>query len=265
MGNNIKNNIELKTIANLPTYLDNVGNIYPITIEDICVLGENNFYQSLSLLTGNENDFNDEMKSQDITYFQYIIGICSNKEEIKKNIIKMLELLFKNEIHFLPELLCFVVGTKEIEADKVKLIDEDNFLQFQEIIRVQNMIKKEPYKKENTKKLSDKHKELLAKRNRGRKIMEEIKNNGNDFYLVNMINNLGVLYKDINKVLKLNLYQLNMQSNKYFQKETYDKDYEAYLVGADIKKLSLNTHWSVQKEQKSKYAETIEDAQIKTN
>ena len=96
MEDNLINNIHLRTIANLPTYLDNVGNIYPILIKEICDIGETEFYQTLYLLTGNENDLTDEQIEQEITYFQYIIGICYNNEEIKNNILKLLVYLLKD-------------------------------------------------------------------------------------------------------------------------------------------------------------------------
>ncbi len=243
MDNSIENNMKLLTIANYPIFLNEVGNIYPILIKEICLLGEFEFYQSLYLLTGNENDFNDEQQKQDITYYQYLISVCYSNENIKNNVIKLLKLLFKDEIHFYPELFCFVIGNDKVEADKVRIIDENNFLSFQEILRIQNKITKQPYIKKPKQKFTKKQLELLAKRKRGREQMARIKNQGNEFYLENIINNMSSLYNDINKVLNLNLYQLNTQYDKYFQKERYDKDYQAYLVGADIKDLSIKNDW----------------------
>ena len=243
MEDNLINNIHLRTIANLPTYLDNVGNIYPILIKEICDIGETEFYQTLYLLTGNENDLTDEQIEQEITYFQYIIGICYNNEEIKNNILKLLEYLLKDKISFYPELFCFVIGETNKQANEVKTLDKDNFLLFQEIVRNQNRINKKPYTKKPKQKYTKKQLEILAKRKRGREMMTRIHNKGQSFFLVNIINSIGILYNDINKILNLNFYQLNMQYDKYFQKERYDKDYQAYLVGADIKDLSIKNDW----------------------
>ena len=243
MEDNFINNIHLHTIANLPTYLKDVGNIYPILVKEICDIGETEFYQTLYLLTGNENDFTDEQLEKNMTYFEYIIGICYNNEQVKNNVIKLLKYLFRKEITFYPSSFCFVVGDTNVNADEVKTIDEDNFCLFQDILRSQNRIKKKPYVQKPRQKFTKKQKEILAKRKRGREAMARIHNKGQQFYLVNIINNISILYGDINKILNLNFYQLNMQYEKYSQKERYDKDYQAYLVGADIKDLSIKTDW----------------------
>lgn len=236
--------IKSKIIANCPIVIEGMGKIHTLKLKEIVEFNEDEYFKTLSILTSNIDDLKVTSLPQEFTYFDYIVSICYNNENKKNQIIKFLEYVFKEEIHFLPNNLCFCIGKyKNTPANEVHLLDKDNFEIFIKILRIQNGIKNTPKKiKQGNEKINPKVEKLNKIREKGRKNIE--KASGGEFSLENLISSLGVFLLDIEKALELNIYQANNLYEKLLRKEKFHTDLKAYLAGADIKNLSINKHWT---------------------
>lgn len=239
--------IKSKLIANCPIFIQGMGTIHSPSLKEIIEFSEDNYFKLLILLTSELSDLESiENLPPNYTYFDYIMSVCYYNESKRNEIISILTCIFKEEITFLVENMCFFVGkyTKDIPANKVNIIDRDNFCILQKIIRIQNGFKEKKKIKKEKEIVNPKIEKLRKLRDKGRKEFEKAQ--GSDkFSLENMISTLGVYYLDINKVLLLNLYQANNQYEKLIRKEKYFNEYKAYISGADPKKLNLDKHWSM--------------------
>lgn len=248
--------IKSKIIANSPIVIEGMGNIHTLKLKEIVEFNEDEYFKTLSILTSNIDDLKVTSLPQEFTYFDYIVSICYNNENKKNQIIKFLEYVFKEEIHFLPNNLCFFIGKYiNVPANKVTLLDRDNFEMFARILRIQNGIKERPKQiKQENQKVNPKVEKLKKKREQGRKNLSKAK--GEEFSLENLISSLGVFLLDIEKALELNIYQANNLYEKLLRKEKYHTDFKVYLAGADIKNLSINKHWT------TAYVPMVDDREI---
>lgn len=242
----LEKEIQTKLIANVPININNMGKIHALSLREIIFFGEMKYFTMLSIFTGDLSNLENLNLPENFTYFDYILSICYLDKEKCNEILEFLTYIFKDEIHFMSENLCFFVGNnKDIPANKVNLLDRDNFEIFAKVLRIQNGIKKKQKEIKNiNKKINPKIEALKKQREKGRKDIAKAR--GEDFSLENLISSLGVFFLDINKVLDLNIYQANNLYEKFLRKERYYFDFEAYLVGADINALSINKHWSTE-------------------
>lgn len=248
--------IKLKTIANCPITIENMGKIYAPSLREISLYGENDYFYMGSILVSTIDDLKGDIPEK-ATFFDYLISLCSVNEDRKNKIISFLKLIFKEDVTCLPENRCFFIGKdlRKIPANEVNLIDNDNFEILQKILRIQNGFKEKP-KTKPEKKTNSRVEKIKKKREKGRKVMEKAK--GGDFSLENMISTLAVFYLDIDKVLNMNFYQANNQYAKLMRKDQYEKDYSALMAGAKRENLRLDKHWSI--EIKNTFYDDIEKA-----
>lgn len=246
MEYSFEKDIKAKIMGNIPIDIKDMGKIHTLSLREIIELGEINYFTMLSIFTGDLKDLKNLQLPENFTYFDYILSICYLNKEKCNEVLNFLSYIFKDEVYFMSENLCFFIGNnKNVPANKVHLLDRDNFEKFVEILRLQNGIKKKQKKiKQENKKINPKIEALKKKREEGRKNIAKAK--GEEFSIENLVSSLGVFFLDINKVLELNIYQANNLYEKLLRKEKYHLDFDAYLVGADIKFLSINKHWSTE-------------------
>lgn len=246
MINIFEKDIKTKIIANVPIEIENMGKIHTLSLREISCFGEIKYFTMLSIFTGDLSDLKNLQLPENFTYFDYILSICYLDKEKCNEILKFLGYIFKDEIYFMSENLCFFIGNnKDIPANKVTLLDRENFEIFSQILKIQNGIKKKTKEtKKEDKKINPKIEALKKKMEEGRKKIAKAK--GEEFSLENLISSLSIFLLDINKALDLNIYQANNLYEKFLRKEKYHLDFDAYLVGAEMKHLSINKHWSTE-------------------
>lgn len=241
----MNNDIKSQLINAVPIYVKGIGNVFPLKMNEIALCIESNYNTVIGLFTRtlDDLDLEEEQKKQDISYFDFVIFSCLKDEFLTMKVENILSRILREEVSLEKENLCFFIGDKrkEVDADKVKLIDKDTFDDFSDVLRFQNCIEKTK-PKEKKKKLNPKLEKLKKQREKGRKLLQEAK--GEDFSMADIHSTLGIFYKDLEKVSRMTIYQVNDQYNKFMRKEKYENQYSTYLAGADPKKLDLNTHWS---------------------
>lgn len=236
--------IESMVMANEPIFIQGIGEIFTFTLKDIVKFNYEDYFKILYILTSDKEDLDNYNLSDDFIYFDYIISICYTQEKIKNQILEFLKIVFKKDVHFLPSDMCFIIGDYiDVPANEINTLDKDNFEDFVNVLRIQNQIEdkdKKPSKKQG--KQNPKVEELKKKAQAGRALIAKAR--GEQFSLQNLISTLTIFLLDIEKVLNLNIYQSNILYRQFLKKERFEMDYKAYLVGADIKHLSINKHWS---------------------
>lgn len=218
-----------------------VGKVHPYTLREISEIGVVEFNKKLALLFVDSSVLDDKVKEEiDITKvkgFDIIENSCVYDSEMKKMYEEALSFFLKEEVEFYSKYSFFVVG--DIKEERV--LHRENFDEFLSIIKQQNNISKEVKKAE--KKMSEKQKRLMEKREKGRKLMAKAKGQ-DDIGLFELATNLSIFLGEIEKVFNLTLYQFYNQLEKYMRKDTYERNFNMYLQGADPKKLNLDVHWT---------------------
>lgn len=248
----MNNDIKSQLINGVPIYVKGIGNVFPLKMQEIslCIESYYNIVIGLFTRTLDDLDLDEEQNKNDLSYFDFVTFSCLKDEFLTMKVESILSRILKDEVSFEKENLCFFIGDKrkEVDADKVKLIDKDTFNDFSDVLRFQNCIEKTKPKVKK-KKLNPKLEKLRKKRESGRKLLQEAK--GEDFSMADIQSTLGIYYRDLEKVGRMTVYQVNDQYNKFMRKEKYENQYSTYLAGADPKKLDLNTHWSANQKTQS--------------
>lgn len=136
--------INPKAFLSLPINFNDICYIYPAKVKDI--VGNKNFPAFRSLLTSSQEDLQDlyaEKNIQDTppTPFEYLLSLYYNNKPVQDLIERAFYFFTHEQVIVLPMAKKIIIGTKEDVAkatslDKVKMIDEDNFFDFQNAIRL---------------------------------------------------------------------------------------------------------------------------------
>ena len=231
--------IELNLIGGLPIHVDGVGDVHPLTLREIGRLNEKKYNELVSLITLNPNMLAQSGKTNmdGVTSFDVLAGNSYHSEKFCGKVELALSTVLKEDVTFISEQLRFFIG----ELKHQRFVDKDNFEEIVKVVKLQNKFSDEV--KKEKKEMSEKAKRLAEKRKKGRAQLAKARGQGNAS-LSSLISAMGVFTKDINKVLDLTVYQLHDQYERFMRKENYTNSYEQYLVGADPKKLDLDTHWT---------------------
>ena len=242
----LTNDIKLQLINGVPTYVKGIGNVYPLTMLEIAMCVESKYNTVIGFLTRTLNDLDvDTNKAikDGLSYYDFFMFTCLKEDIVRVQVEEILSKILRKPVSMEKDKGCFFIGdkTKEVDSDKVKLIDRDTFDDLADVLRFQNCIEKNTKVKKQKPKNS-KVEMLKKKRAKGRQLLQEAK--GEDFSMADIQSTLGVFYCDLQKVSNMTVYQVNDQYNKFMRQEKYDRQYDSYLAGADPKKLELSTHWS---------------------
>ena len=214
--------------------------IHQPKVKDILMLTEENFYIGCSLLdiTKEKMQINeDNFNLSNINNFNIFMSVMMNREEKliqEKNSVKMiLTLLFPNySVTYTNSILLI---DKE---HKVHIINEENFEDFQEIIKsiflLNNIEGKDGKRDYNPK--GDLSKKIAQKLMKGREKIAKLKNkNGNKkkSSISRYISILAVgLQKDKNDLLNYTLWQLIDEFERFQSKMENDYHFKAQMAGA---------------------------------
>ena len=228
----------------LPVSFKNICQVYPPKIKDILSTKDYPIYKKL--LLNSQEDIEDEWVEQKLpmeslpTPLGYIFLLSLHDEKIKNTVIKAFEFFLHEPILLLSDLQKILVGSLETTLSSVKsvedlkIIDESNFFELQNLIRESIGEKAvEPYNpNENSKVKYFKAKARL--RDRVKAKSKDALNLGSTLAIICCMNfglnplNIGELSQAAVSVL-IRYYQ---------EKNKYDIDISALLAGADKKKVT---------------------------
>lgn len=224
-----------------PVNFQNICKIYPPTVEDVVSKEEFNIYQGLITMT--QEDIEDQMKDQRLdkypTPLEALLGNAYYNPNINTIVCKAIEFFTHEEAHILFEQKAILLGNLEEviqnakTMDDFKLITENNFFDFQNLIRescgMAHAEKPNPNENPRIKRMK-----ALA-RERDRVKAKSGKGITFDTTIVSICcMDLGLNPLNIGKLSYCALTQL---MNTYQKKEKYQLDIDSLLAGADSKKV----------------------------
>lgn len=236
------------TFLGIPIDFKGRFKVYPPSIRD--TLANPNFKQYLSLFTISQEDIEDQIFSMDDetviqegqipTPYQYIVEICK-MNEVYLNLIKEgFNFFTKEELSFIPEKDCFLLGNLEDilmnikSLDELPILDPNDFFEFQNAIRAamgEEIL--EPYNYN----LHPKVRRMKAKaRYRDRVKAKQNSKKGGLIDSLAAICCMGIGLTPLN-IGEMSYAAISVITTKYQKKEKYDLDIRSLLAGADSKKV----------------------------
>lgn len=222
--------------------------VYPLKIKEIVGLGQNTYNELLTLLVLDIREVQKELRKQNIpedklpqSYFDYLMfqtQISLNFEKGKNTFLLKLQKAFST---FIRERVHFSYETQEIyigdDISQKRVLNKDNFEDFQNIIRAQNQLPTpEPIPENET--------PMARKFRLRREQVAEVKRkqsmkNGEAISLMSSIStliclNVGVTFENVGE---LTMYQFKEILTRAQAKYKYDLDVRMIAAGADPKKI----------------------------
>lgn len=226
---------KLKALAGLPIEMsDNSCIIYPRTLKEIAEIGLTTYFKYVNLLTLTQSEIKHMIK-EEVSPFTFLFLNSNYKEEFKKEFENALVFFIQEPILLLEEMETISIGSFE----ESRMLSEENFLEFQEILRFQNFIDTEivKYSGENeaAKRIKDRLAKAKEKVERSKREREKT-----DIELSDLIGSLSIKSSlSINDVWNLSYYTFNDQFKRMRLLESYQTGLQSIMAGADPKKIKL--------------------------
>ena len=235
----LKEEIQQKAFLNLPYIYSNICVIYPLTMKEIVSMGQVNYSSYLSILSMEVFDIvrNAEKKGvtlepDRINVFEYLI------ESAKQNYSFLLELknafrtFIREEVIILFDEYKIVIG----DGTDKRFLNNDNFGDFQNIIRVQNKrdVREDPPKDE-----SAFRRKMRLKSEYRDAIKRQQKANDPDAPDFLALMNALCVYNQISpkELQDYSFFAFKNSFDTYQLRDKYDIDIRSLLAGADPKKV----------------------------
>lgn len=137
-----------KFFIGLPVDFDGICYVYPPTVQD--VIGKKDFQVYRSILTISHEDIEDKIieKGEDEltngyipSPFEYMLSLAFQSEETKEKVIDAFQFFIHEPVTFLLKEKKVVIGDLEqvlnlaTKVEDLRILDEQNYLQFQNLVR----------------------------------------------------------------------------------------------------------------------------------
>lgn len=218
--------------------------VYPLTIKDIAVMGENKYRFLLNLLTMSQEEILNIFEErkveppESLNVFEYLLASCAHDVNFLLDIKKAFFTFIREQVQISLEEGMIIVGDLK---DK-RIINKENFCEFQNILREQNKI---PIPEEIPEHENEMQKKFRLKRLALKKAKKKqaLKNEEEIISLKTMmcaflVFNLGTW----EEMQNLSLYTFYSLLDMAREKEKYEQDIGSILAGADPKKIKLK-YW----------------------
>lgn len=233
--------VKAEAFCGAPSRLRDVCKVYPFTIKEIMNFGNVEYRSQLSLLLLSVADIADIMKKKtgkapeldQINPLSYLLQSAARDDTFFLELQQCFSTFIKEEILLLPKINAVLVG----DPQSKRLITTENFLELQDILRIQNgkEVKEPPPKDESP---------IARKFRLKREYAEEVKRkqqekNGETQSLADLFE-LGETYGI--DVQNKTLYAFYRLFRRYQAKEKWDQDIQMLCAGADSTKLKTK-YW----------------------
>lgn len=235
--------IKAQAFAGVPTELEGVCKIYPLTMREILKIGYSQYMGRLGLLLLSETQIQDivkektkqEISIEQINTFRYLISSAQQNDSFLLDLQLVLSTFIKEEVLILPSINSIVVGSPE---DK-RLLTTDNFPMFQDILRVQNKIKIKPAPPANETAIERKRRLNAEKVAEIKQKQARQSSNGEESSLVDLLEVASVFGIDWKNE---SLYAFYSLIKRHQAKEKWDEDIQMLCAGADSSKMNT-VYW----------------------
>lgn len=207
--------------------------IHQPTIEEISLIGEENFFSACQLINFNKNKLSDvdKIDLEDKSDFDIFMSVMRSKEkmEYRNSVLMLLALLFPEyQIHFTDNEIVLV------NKDNSARIDKTNFDAFKRVITLMFALDDveggnkgyNPIDKRAAK-IAEKFEKARAKKDKQTGKVSKVA------IFSRYISILAVgLQKDINSLLQYTVFQLQDEFKRYQKKQSFDIYIQAKMAGA---------------------------------
>jgi len=229
----IENDLNLKLLAGMSIFIENLGILTPLKLRDIITLGELNYNELLSVLLIDKSNI-DGLNNQDINNLELLMVYSYQNQDFREKTLKALKLFLNKEF--------FMNNEGFFYCDDL-IINNDSFNYFQYVLKCANHI--EIKKKED---------EIIPGNERARKFMEKLKLSKQNIKKPEIINLhsiiSGVAWKSNNtniiNIFDLTIYQLYDAYHRLENIDNYHYTLSGLYAGTvDGKNINLsNITWS---------------------
>lgn len=228
---------KLKLLAGLPIPLSDFSLlVHPATLIEIAKLGISKYFAYVNLLTLKKEEIKKLIKeAEEIDPFDFLIINSKHKEEFKKQTLEALKYFIREEVFFIPDMDCFVIG----DFSESRFLTKDNFSEFQGILTDQNSLEKDNFKYVGE---NEAAKIIKEKIERGKKEIERVKNNRDNIpiEIADLVGSLTINSSlNIYNVWDISYYAFNDQFKRMRLLEQYNTGLQSIMAGADPKKIKL--------------------------
>lgn len=134
--------IKAQAFAGVPSELEGICHIYPLTMKEILSIGYSKYTGMLGLLLLTEQQIADIVKEktgqnlsvEQVNPLVYLLLSTEQNDSFLLDLQKVFSTFIKEEVLFLPSISSILVGS----PDDKRLITVENFKDFQDILRIQN-------------------------------------------------------------------------------------------------------------------------------
>lgn len=233
--------IKLQAYAGAPSQLPGVCLVYPLTVGEIVKMGRLTYEGFLGTLLLTETDIvelvkektGQEIPIEDVDPLTYLLQSADQNDRYFLELQQIFSTFIKEEVIFLPKMKSIVVGS----PDQRRLINSQNFKDFQTILMIQNKreIKEPPPENESP---GQRKMRLLREKVAAVKKKQAQKNNeGQSFLdLLEIADTFGI------DTLNCSLYKLYDSIQRHQLKEKWEQDLQMLCAGADSKKMKTK-YW----------------------
>lgn len=239
-ANQIKD-IKEQAYVGAPSPFYDICEIYPYTVAQVVKMGNTKYNSYLGLLILDENEIaegikektGEEVPIEQIHPLEYLLQSAESNDMFLLDLQNAFNTFIKEEILLLPQINSVLVG----EFSKKKLITEENFRDFQDILRIQNNKEITEPPPENE---SPFRREMRLKREKAERIKRKQQaKKGETIEFLDLMQIGDVFGIDKNTT---SVFAYSKLIDRYRAKEKWDQDLQMLCAGADSSKIKTK-YW----------------------
>lgn len=234
--------IKAQAFIGKPAHFADIAKIYPLLIPEILEMGLNKYYAKLGILLLTEIDIQKIIKEkikktiplEQLHPLQYLLSSAEQNDSFLLELQSAFFTFCQEDIILLPKINSVVVG----DPKQQRLITEENFKDFQDILRIQNgrEIKAPPPPDETP---GERIMRLKREQVEEVKRKQAQKNNENESSFAEQLEIASVFGININQCTIYSLQKLIM---RHRLKEKWENDIQMLCAGADATKIKAS-YW----------------------
>lgn len=231
---------KLKLLSGEPFYLENIGNIKPLTLREITRIGYSKYIEHLNLFLLSKENFIKEEFMEDVNISFFNIMLAFSDEHFDKYITDAVKTFFGIEVVIIKSNLMIVAKDPDLHF----CIHSDNFDDIRQIIKWQNGLDGETSEKDDLKFKNDRAKQILDKLKKSQaEIQKQKKKENNDLDFADILSAIASKSFSLNKlnVFELTVYQMYDEFRRLDLIDNYHLSTKAMMAGA--KNINLK-HWT---------------------
>lgn len=234
--------IKSAALLNKAAQFKDIGKVYPISLSEIFEMGFPEYNRRLGTLLITETEIQDLIKQhsgidfpiEEIKPLKYLLQCADQNGSFFLDLEKMFSTFFQEDITLLPKIDAVLVGA----AKDKRLITDENFQDFQAILRIQNNkeVKAAPPKDETP---GQRKMRLLREKVEEAKRKKAEKAGGDKQSFSTLLENASVYGIDIKNE---NMYSLYHLYARHQAREKYENDIKMLCAGASSENLNIK-YW----------------------